>query len=158
MGKLERDPDSGQLATGVATQLGVHDDAFGQRSDGFVMVGHDHVEAELARIGDLGVSADPAVDGDDQADSGRGELVERLGGDAVAVGEPVGQAPDHIGFHVDAQKLAEQERGGDPVGVVVAVHGDRLAASEGAVDTTPRFGHAVEQVRAVDAKVGCRNS
>ena len=118
------------------------------------MVGDDHVEADLARVGDLGVSADPAVDGDDQADAGRGELVERLGGDAVAVGEAVGQAPDHVGAHVDAQELAEQERGGDAVGVVVAVHGDRLAAAEGAIDALARLGHAVEQVRAVDAKVG----
>ena len=105
---------------------------------------------------DLGVGADPAVDGDHQAGAGGGELVKRFGGDAVALAETVGQPPEDLGAHLGAQELGQQEGGGDAVGVVVAVDGDGLAAAEGAVDALAGRGHAVEQVRAVDAKVGVR--
>ena len=103
---------------------------------------------------DLGVRADPAVDRYDEAGAGGGELVERLGGDAVPLREAVGQAPEHLGAHLGAQELGQQEGGGDAVGVVVAVDGDRLAAAQGAVDALAGVGHAVEQVRAMHAKVG----
>ena len=75
-----------------------------------MVVGHDHVEAERAGVLDLGVRADPAVDRDDQAGAGGGELVERLGGDAVALGEAVGQAPEHLGAHLGAQELGRAGR------------------------------------------------
>ena len=85
VGQLERHADAGQVGERIAPQLGVDDDAVGQLPDGLVVVGDDHVEAELAGVLDLGVRADPAVDRYDEAGAGGGELVERLGGDAVAL-------------------------------------------------------------------------
>ena len=93
VGQLEGHADPGQMRERIASQFGVDDNTVGDPPDRLVVIGDDHVEAELTGTGDLGVGADPAVDGDDEAGAGAGELVERLDRDAVALAGPVGQPP-----------------------------------------------------------------
>ena len=75
-----------------------------------------------------------------------------VGGDAVALAEAVGEAPAHVGAEL-LEEADQEERRGDAVGVVVAVHGDGLAAAQRLVDALPRLGHAAHEVRVVNAEV-----
>ena len=67
--------------------------------------------------------------------------------------EAVRKPPAHVGAEF-RQHADQQEGGGDAVGVVVAVDGDGLPPAQRQVDAPPRLGHAVHEVRVVDAEVG----
>ncbi|MBE0529079.1 MAG: hypothetical protein IH629_07770 [Thermoleophilia bacterium] len=87
----------------------------------------------------------------------RAELVHGGRRDAVALAEAIGKAPAHVGAEL-LQDADEEEGRGDAVGVVVAVHGDRLTEAQRLVDAAPRLGHAAHQIGVVDAEVRMQKS
>ena len=149
---LNATPTPARCGHGAPGELRGDHDALRQRALDLVVVGDDDVHAELVRPGDFVAGADAAVDGDEQLDALAGELLDRRRGDAVAFGEAVRQAPAHVGAEL-LEHAHEQEGGGDAVGVVVAVHGDGLAALQGPVDAAARLCHPGQQVGVVDEVV-----
>ena len=102
---------------------------------------------------DLVASTDAAVDRDQEPGALGGERLDRLGRDPVAVAEAVGQPPDDVAAE-QAQRLDDEEGGGDAVGVVVTVDGDALAPAQRPVDAGARLGHARQEKGVVHTEVG----
>ena len=85
-----------QLGKRVLGGTGGDDWTVGQRLSGTVMVRNDHVEATLSRLGHLGDSRDPAVDGEDEPAALVGEPGECLAANAVALVEAARQMPGDL--------------------------------------------------------------
>ena len=120
--ELEGDAGRAQLGR-IAAHARVHDRAVRQHLARPVMVGHDDVHAERARVRDLLDGADPAVGRHQQARAALAQLVDR----ARAKGRsrrPCGSG-SAAGPRRRAAQCADEHRGrADAVHVVVAVHGD----------------------------------
>ena len=91
-----------------------------------MVVGDDHVYADVQSVLNRRHVFGAAVDGEQQCGAGGGRVVGRLRRESVPVAKAVGQAPADIGTKL-AQDVGEQEGGADAVGVVVAVDHDALA-------------------------------
>ncbi len=97
-----------------------------------VVVGDDEIEAGLAGFEGRLEGGDAAVDRDDNPGALGGELDQGVAVQPVALIEPVGCVGRDHRLGVDAaQRVVEDGRRGDAVGVVVAVDDDRLASAEG---------------------------
>ena len=116
----------------------------GRRLTRPVVVGDDHVEPELARAGDLVDRGDPAVDGEHEVDAVRGELLDRLAGEAVALVEPTREAPFDVGAELTEDEEGDRGRR-DAVDVVVAVDADSLACSDRPADPCDGDVHVAER-------------
>ena len=152
MRELEGDADAGELRARVAGKFGRHDDAVRRRALHLVMIGDDDVHAERAGTGHLGARADAAVHRDEQFDAAGRKLFDGGRRDPVPLREPVGQIRAHVGAEL-LEDAHQQKRRRDAVGVVVAVHGDRLAALQRLVEAPAGGGHPRHEVRVVDAVV-----
>ena len=111
-----------------------------------MVVGDDHVQAELACAADLVDGGDPAVDREHEPAAFVGETLERAAADAVAFVEPARQMPLHVRAQL-AQDEDGEHRRADAVDVVVAVHADALPRSDGGANTRDRHAHVTEQER-----------
>ena len=85
-----------KLRKGVIRRTGRDDRAVGELVSGAVMVGHDHLEPELLRPGDLGDGRNPAVDGEHEAAPFVCKPVERGTGDPVTLFEPAREVPGSL--------------------------------------------------------------
>ena len=83
---------------------------------------------ELARAPRGFGAADAAVDRDDQLHAFGVQAIERGRLQAVAVAQPLGDEVDDVAAE-QLQRAPQDHGGGDAVDVVVAVHGDALAAA-----------------------------
>ena len=127
--ELEHHARGAQLARGaleaVRPQRRVHHRAVGQLGARAVVVGHQHVHAQLAGPRHLGHRRDAAVDGDEQRGAVARDPLDRLDAQAVALGA-AGQLPGRVGAQ-RAQRPDHHGRGADAVHVVVAEHQDPRA-------------------------------
>ena len=153
MRQLEGDADAGEMGAWVAAHLRGEHDAVGQRALHLMMVGDDDVHAQLSGARHFVPRRDAAVDGDQQAHAGGGELFDRRRPRARTLGETVRQARAHVGAKLVEDALQKKGRR-DAVGVVVAVDGDGFVALQGLVDARASRRHARHRVGVVDAEVG----
>src|SRR2546428_8368202 len=133
---LDRHPRRGVLferGTGI-TALGVdHRGGRWEHRAGFVMIYHDDVLLPLSRPGDLAGRGHPAVPRPQGAPPGPGEALERRIVEPVAFGETGRNVEADVGPQ-GAQPAQQNAGGGDPVGVVVAIDGDRFVVPQGMND------------------------
>ena len=120
------------------------DGTVGQLVAGTVMVGDDHVEAELACAPHLVDGCDAAVDGEDEPAAFFGETLERAAADAVPLVEAAREMPLDLGAEL-AQDPQGQDGGADSVDVVVAVHADAFPAGDGGQDPCHGLCHVPQQ-------------
>src|SRR5262249_33517443 len=107
----------------------------------FVVVRDDEFDAELPSFLGLLDGGDAAVDGDDEPDSGRGELADLLDVQAVAFAD----AERDVELDVRLQpreKLHEDGGARDAVSVVVAVDADLPPGGSGPRDPLRGLGDA----------------
>jgi hypothetical protein len=148
LGQLQHHAGAAQLRERIVGRPGADAQAVGQLLGGAMVVGHDHVHAELAGSRHLGGGRDAAVDRDDQLHALAGQPLQRLGADAVALLEAAGQVPADLGAQ-RPQHQDGQRRRADAVGVVVAVHADPLAALGRGQDAVTGGAHVAQQQRVV---------
>jgi hypothetical protein len=139
LAELERDAGSAEL-------LRRDDGAVRQLVAGAVVVGDDHVQAELARAANLVDRRDPAVDGQHQPAPFLRQPLERVAADAVAFVEAARQVPFDLGAELPQDEHG-QDRGADAVDVVVAVDADPLPGRDGRADALDRPAHVADQQR-----------
>jgi hypothetical protein len=108
-----------------------------------VMVAHDHVEPEGARERELRDVRRPAVGRHEDARPRVGQGADRAGVEAVALAEAVRHVQQRVGPQL-AQKEHELRRARDAVDVVVAVHGDALAARDRVGEAARRDVHVLQ--------------
>ena len=126
LGELVGDAGRAQLGR-IAADLRMHDRACGQLRARAVMVGDDHVHAELAGARDLRTRGDAAVGGDQQPGAGGVQLLDARDRQAVAL---VAAGQPHVTCAPRAPQGAdEHRRRADAVDVVVAVDRDRRAGA-----------------------------
>ena len=89
------------------------------------MVGDDDVDAEVGGRGHFGGVAHTAIGGDDDAYALTVQALDRWEVEAVALGHTVRDVGDRPGAQA-RERLDEESRGGDAIGIEVAVHGDGL--------------------------------
>ena len=94
-----------------------------------VVIRHDQIDAALARDLRRLDRGDAAVDGDDQLGAVVAELRDRLGVEAVAFVDAVGDVEVGVAAE-DADGVPEDGGGGDAVDVVVAVDDDLFAVAD----------------------------
>ena len=150
LGELVRDPGGAQLRARVAADprmddRGVRQPAVGARR---VVVRDHDVHPGGAGRRDLLHRGDRAVDGDQQLGPAGGQLVDRRGGEPVAVVDAAGQVPVDVGSQ-RPQGAHEHRRRAHPVDVVVAVHGDPRTALHVPDDGRRAFPQASERVERV---------
>ena len=98
-----------------------------------VVIGHDHLHPQLARLLDFGHVGDAAVAGDHQAGTGGFQALEAPDRQAV----PLGQARRDMAQRLDPQRPQGQHpdhHRGHAVGVVIAPDRDPLSTVNGALD------------------------
>ena len=113
-----------------------------------MVVGHDHVHPELPGHLDLYCGGDAAVDREDEPDAVGRELLDRRGGDAVALLEAARQVPRHVGTDLSQREHGEGG-GADAVDVVIAVDADFLAPFRGEPQARHRGHHVAQEERIV---------
>ena len=153
--ELEHDARAAQVGERIAGARGRargHDRRVRQHRPGPVVVGHDDVEPELAGARDGLGRGDAAVDGDQQPGAGRRQRLDARDRDAVAVLEAAGQERLDLGAQ-QPQHLDRERRGAHAVDVVVAVHDDRAAGGDRALDQRAGLGHVAERERIVQRAV-----
>jgi hypothetical protein len=146
--QLQHHAGAAQLRERVVRRPRADQQAVGQLLGRAMVVGHDHVHAELSGSRHLRGCRDAAVDRDDQLHALAGQPLQCLGADAVALLEAAGQVPADLGAQ-RPQHQNGQRRRADAVGVVVAVHADPLARLHGGQDAVAGAGHVAEQQRVV---------
>src|SRR5207245_2711794 len=124
-----RRPAAFRRGAGI-TRLGVDDrHGWGQRWAGRMVIHDDHVLLPLTRPRDLAGRSDPAVHRDNQVPSRLREPVQRGIVEPVTFGEPGGDVETY--FAPQRLQPAQQNTGGgDAIGVVVAIDGNRLMRAE----------------------------
>ncbi len=95
-----------------------------------MVIRDDQVESELARAPRRFGAANAAVDRHDHVHAFGVQPLERRRLQAVAVAQPLGNEVDDLRAE-QLQRAAQNHRRGDAVDVVVAVHGNALAARDG---------------------------
>jgi hypothetical protein len=148
-GQLERDPGTAEVAKRIRSSRQPRMDEtrrIRQLSRERVMVGHNQLEAQFPRQCGLSQAGDAAIHGDNQSAGvfglqlAQGVLVEAVpllhtAGDVV-VDARAGQT----------EAVPEDAGGGDPVDVIVAIHGDPPAGTDGRDDAIGGVGDSGEQV------------
>ena len=153
-GHLEGHPRAGQAAEGIggAGQARMHPRRrLGQLLLHLVMIGDDQLQAEPARFLGLGQAGDAAIDRNHQRGARLGDLPQGLGVEAVTFLQAIG----HVEIDTrpqQAQRLPEDGRARDAIGVVVAVDADAAAGAGGGVQALGGLGGAGQQLRRVQAR------
>ena len=128
--QLERDADAGKMLERKAAVRAVgvdHGAGGGQLVLTFVVIGDDEVDAEGGGKGGLLHAGDAAVHGDDERDALLGKRADRIAAEAVALLYAAGDVHEHR-RPAGAEIIGQKAGGGDAVHVVIAEHGDGLAA------------------------------
>ena len=147
--ELERHARARKIARGtVRRELGVrHGNALGHKVCGLVVVGHNHVDALLAKPVDLVLGSDAVVDGHDEIGLAVCQhAVECRLGEAVALAK----AMRDVGAGAPAQFAQAQREdagGAHAIHVEVAKDGDVLPRPHCALDAVCRLGHARDDER-----------
>ncbi len=153
LAELVDDTRPAELGERIVGRARRDDRAVGQGRPGPVVVGHDHLEPERLRLGDLLDGRDPAVDGEDEPDALLGEPTERVARHAVALLEAAREVP----HDVRAELAKEQHREGrraDAVDVVVPVDADARPSLDRCADAGDGDVHVAEEVRVVARQLG----
>ncbi len=152
--ELERDAHPGEagIGVGLALELAVDHGHRVRQGAGLALmvVGDDHVHAEGTGVLGLLHGGDAAVDRDGERHALLAQRFHRAAVQPVALLPAVGD----IGEAADAapaEVIRHEAGGGDPVHVVIAVNGDRLAQADRLLDAGARDGHAAEQQGIVQA-------
>ena len=122
-----------------------------------MMVGDDHVEPERAGARDLGHRRDPAVDGEDEVDAVRRQLLDRLGGEPVALLEAARETPLDVRAQLAQRQKSDNGRG-DAVDVVVAVDANPLPVAHRDADPLHCRGHVAEPKGVVARRLRSRET
>jgi hypothetical protein len=113
---------------------------------GLVMIDHDYVETELARLRERLVTGGAAIDRDQKRCTLRSERADRLRVRPVALEQAVGNVDK--GMEPAMTQISPQRRRRrGAIDVVVAEDRDRLAARDGIGEPRRRVPHAGERVR-----------
>jgi hypothetical protein len=117
---------------------------------GLVVVGDDEVHAVPACPLRCLDPPDAAVHRDHQTHAVGMEPIDRGGLQAVAVAQPFRQEVRDVRAE-QLEHASQDDRGGHPIDVVVAMHGDSLPTRDGAEHAIDRGGHVRERERIVEA-------
>ena len=117
----------------------------------FVVIGDDEVDAEGGGKGGLLHAGDAAVHGDDERDALLGKRADRIAAEAVALLNAAGNVHEHRRA-AGAEIIGQKAGGGDAVHVVIAEHGDGLAAGKRAVDARHGLVHVAHEEGRVDQR------
>src|SRR5215203_6351627 len=147
-GELVGDAGRAELAERIAAEARVKDRAVGKGWPRLVMVGDDHVHSGRPGGGDLVRAGDPAVDGDQETRSSRGEPINPIARQPIAIAHPIGDEPVAAGTEL-AQGPHDDRRRGYPVAVVVAMNRDRAPVGDRPRDRRGDVAHRVERERIV---------
>ena len=120
-----------------------------------MVIGDDHAQADLPRVGELRVRGDAVIDGDAQLDTLRAGVVQRALVEPVAVIDAMGQIPVHLAAQ-RGQRAHQQRGGGDAVGIVVAEDAHAPAAREHLQHRADRLRHIRHQQRVMQARRAAR--
>ena len=118
-----------------------------------MVVGHDHVEPERLRAGDLVDRRDPTVHGEHERVPVLGEPLDRLAREPVPLVEAAREVPVDVGAEL-AQAYDRERRRADPVDVVVAVDADALAGRDRGSDALAGCARVPEERRIVARRLG----
>ena len=152
--QLERDADAGKMLERKAAVRAVrvdHGAGGGQLVLTFVVIGDDEVDAEGGGKGGLLHAGDAAVHGDDERDALLGKRADRVAAEAVALLDAAGNVHEHRRA-AGAEIIGQKAGGGDAVHVVIAEHGDGLAAGKRAVDARHGLVHIAHEEGGVDQR------
>ena len=120
-----------------------------------VVIGDDHVQAQAARVLDLGHVHDPAVAGDDERHAGSRQALEAGIRQPVALRQPRRNVADRLRAQRPQRDRPDHDRG-HAVRVVVTPDGDPLAVVQGALQPRERdvgIGHEAGVVQRLAAGV-----
>ena len=137
-------PAAQRSRVGIAGDDGMDDRAVGQLFARLMVIGDDCGDSLRPGRSDLLHRVDPAVHRDHEARAALGEALDRGGRQPVAVLGARGDQPVAIGAQL-AQGRDQDRSRGDAVDVVVAVHGDELAARDRIPDHRHRLAHPGEE-------------
>jgi hypothetical protein len=98
----------------------------GEGARAFVVIDHDHIHTGAFRHFQRLERLRAAIDRDDQARSGFGELHQRRAGRAIALHQPVRDIIARLQPQL-AQQADQQRRAGRAIDIIIAINGDRLA-------------------------------
>ena len=118
----------------------------GKRFVALMVIEHDHVHAELFRLGQRLDAGGAAIDGDEQRRAAPGERPYRLGIGAIAFEQPVGNVDQRIQSAMP-QIARKQGRRGCAVHVVIAENRDVFAALDRVGQPRRRRLHGGERMR-----------
>ena len=116
-----------------------------------MVIGDDEVDAEGGGKGGLLHAGDAAVHGDDERDALLGKRADRIAAEAVALLYAAGDVHEHR-RPAGAEIIGQKAGGGDAVHVVIAEHGDGLAAGKRAVDARHGLVHIAHEEGGVDQR------
>ena len=133
-----------EVLVGIAGDDGMDDRAVGQLLARLMVIGDDCGDSLRPGRSDLRHRVDPAVHRDHEARAALGEALDRGGRQPVAVLGARGDQPVAISAQL-AQGRDQDRSRGDTVDVVVAVHGDELAARDRIPDHRHRLADAGEE-------------
>jgi hypothetical protein len=130
----------------IVEAVGVdHGQRRGEQFIGLVVVDHDDVEAELARLEHGLMAGGAAIDRDQQRRSARGERADRFCIRSVAFEQAIRNMDDRTNAAV--QQVSPQHRSRRrPIHIVVAQDGDRFRAHDGVRQPHGRRPHVGERV------------
>ncbi len=146
LGQPVGDAHPGQFAKRVTAvlSLGVdHAHRLGQLVADGVMVGDDDVEAQPVGVGDFFQRADAAIHRDDDADA----ILHQLGQGSLVQSIPLVHAVGDVGTGMTAkcaQRLDQERRRRDAIGVEIAIDGDQLARAQRPAQSSDGSGHALK--------------
>ena len=130
----------------IVEPVRIDHDGVRQMLVGLVMVEHDHVHAEPARLGEWLDAGGAAIDGDQQRRAAAGKRADRFDVRAVAFEDAIRDVNDRIEA-ADAEIAREQRGRRRAVDIVVAEDRDLLALLHGVGDAQRRLLHRGDAVR-----------
>ena len=128
----EHEADGGEVAElrEIVETVGIdHGQRRRKQFIGLMVVDHDDVEAELARLEHRFMARGAAIDGDQERRPARGERADRLRIRSVAFEQPIGNMDDRTNAAVE-QIPPQHRRRRRSVDIVVAQDGDGLPAHD----------------------------
>jgi len=103
-----------------------------------VVIGDDHLQAELSSIPHLFYGADAAVDGNQEMTPSLGQFIQRFSMEAIPLINPMRDI--RPGFSAQGgDGLGQESGGGDPIGIEVAIDSDPLLLADRLADAGHRL-------------------
>jgi len=103
-----------------------------------VVVGDDHLQAELSSIPHLFYGADAAIDGNQEMTPFLGQSLQRFSMEAVPLINPMRDIRPGLSAQGE-DGLGQESGGGDPIGIEVAIDSDPLLLADGLADAGHRL-------------------